>query len=331
LDQWLFGDWLLPESAPRGAVHLFGASIGAWRMAAACLPKPRQAFAELEHAYIHQGYDVEPGRKTPTPDHVSERVASAIDTFFGEDLDRLLQHSHYRLHILTSRGLGLLAREGRWRTPAGYAAAWFANAAARPAMGRLLERVVFSDPRAGLPIQVNDYRTRQVHLGMHNLKLALVASCAIPFVLRAVHDIPHAPRGAYWDGGITDYHLHLNWASLAPDPTTPNSPKLVIYPHFQRALVPGWLDKPWKRRHRSSAMLDNVIVFSPDPSWVKRLPNGKLPDRSDFARYGKDLAARVKAWSQATAESQRLADEAAAWASLASRDPDLALRQVKPL
>jgi hypothetical protein len=46
-----------------------------------------------------------------------------------------------------------------------------------------------------------------------NFNAALQASCSIPFVLQAIHDIPGAPPGAYWDGGITDYHLHLDYAS----------------------------------------------------------------------------------------------------------------------
>ncbi|MBA3623611.1 MAG: hypothetical protein H0W48_03990 [Methylibium sp.] len=29
-----------------------------------------------------------------------------------------------------------------------------------------------------------------------------------------MHDIPGAPPGAYWDGGITDYHLHWNDPSI---------------------------------------------------------------------------------------------------------------------
>ena len=45
----------------------------------------------------------------------------------------------------------------------------------------------------------------------------ILASCSIPFWLDAVHDIPGAPRGAYWDGGITDYHLHLPYP-VAADP-----------------------------------------------------------------------------------------------------------------
>jgi hypothetical protein len=42
---------------------------------------------------------------------------------------------------------------------------------------------------------------------------------------------------------------------------------------------------------------------------VATLPNGKLPDRTDFTRYGRDTAARVQVWKRAVAESERLRDE----------------------
>ncbi|NDD03026.1 MAG: phospholipase, partial [Betaproteobacteria bacterium] len=35
--------------------------------------------------------------------------------------------------------------------------------------------------------------------------------------------------------------------------------------------------------------------------------------RTDFATFGQDLMARVKVWQAATAASQQLADEFAAW------------------
>jgi hypothetical protein len=52
-----------------------------------------------------------------------------------------------------------------------------------------------------------------------------------------------------------------------------------------------------------------MVVVSPRAEWVTTLPGGKLPDRSDFKRYGDDLPARMAAWRLAVAESQRLADE----------------------
>ena len=51
LDRFLFGEWL-PQSSQ--SVDLVGASIGAWRMATACLHQPVQALHRLEHDSIHQ-------------------------------------------------------------------------------------------------------------------------------------------------------------------------------------------------------------------------------------------------------------------------------------
>jgi hypothetical protein len=297
LDRFLFGHWL-PASTQ--TVHLLGASIGAWRMACACLPDADAALAQLAEDYITQDYDHAPG-KAPAPRHISEVLGRTLQQRLGSRAAEVLGSPRYRLHVFTSRGRQLLARQGRWRTPLGYAGAFFANAAHRRALGGWLERVVFGDPRDPLPFALGDFRSRQVALGPHNLATSILASCSIPFWLDAVHDIPGGPAGAYWDGGITDYHLHLNYAAMDSG--------LVLYPHFQSEVVPGWLDKAWKRRHRASPGLANVVVLSPRPAWVAALPRGKLPHRGDFKTFGDDLGARVRAWRRELAESQRLADE----------------------
>jgi hypothetical protein len=59
--------------------------------------------------------------------------------------------------------------------------------------------------------------------------------------------------------------------------------------------------------------LDNTIVLAPNPEWVKTLPNGKLPDRSDFVTYASDFEGRVKVWTQAVRASEQLVDEFAQW------------------
>ena len=94
---------------------------------------------------------------------------------------------------------------------------------------------------------------------------------------------------------------------------------LVLYPHFQKAVVPGWLDKGLKWRHGATHFLDNMLVLAPDPTWVRTLPNGKLPDRTDFTRYGTNLQARVQAWSAATAASRQMADEFQEWLAGSAR------------
>jgi Patatin-like phospholipase len=297
LDRFLFGHWL-PRSDQ--VVHLLGASIGSWRMAAACLADPVTALAELAEGYVTQTYPHEPG-KLPNARTVTRLFTRNLEQHLGVRADEVLASPRYRLHVFTSRGRHLLHRPGQVRNAVGYLGAYLANAASRRALGGWLERVVFSDPRDPLPLALEDFPTRRVELTRDNLTRAVLASCSVPFALEPVQDLPGAPRGTYWDGGITDYHLHLNYASMAEG--------LVLYPHFQRQVVPGWLDKAFRGRHRATPALDNLIVLAPHPDWVARLPGAKLPDRSDFKTWRDDEAARMRAWRRALAESGRLADE----------------------
>lgn len=308
LDRFLFGHWLVGSTHE---VHLLGASIGAWRMACATLPDADAALAQLAEDYITQRYERAPG-KAPTPTAVSRAFGRKLDERLGARAGEILSSPRYRLHVFTSRGRHLLRREGRLRTPLGYLGAFVSNAASRRALGLWLERVVFSDPRTPLPFGLGDFRSRQVLLDAANLAPAILASCSIPFWLDAVHDLPGAPRGAYWDGGITDYHLHLPYAGMTEG--------LVLYPHFQPQVVPGWLDKPFQHRHGATQALANVVVLSPSPEWVATLPGARLPDRNDFKRWRDDEAARITAWRRALAGSERLADDFADWVAGAAAD-----------
>jgi hypothetical protein len=309
LDRYVFGHWL--TDAPQ-VVHLVGASIGAWRLACACLPDAGAALAQLAEDYVTQTYDHAPGQQ-PMAEVVSHAFGRKIEQRLGARAQEVLSHPRRRLHVVTSHGRHVLGREGRLRTPLGYAGAFFANALHRRALGGWLERVVFSDPRDALPLPLDDFPTRQARLDAANLSPAILASCSIPFWLKAVHDIPGGPRGAYWDGGITDYHLHWPYAGMPQG--------LVLYPHFQPTVVPGWLDKVWRARHRATAALDNLVLMCPSPEWVATLPGAKLPDRSDFKTYAHDEAARQRVWRTAVAESQRLADEFTEWAQRGSIEP----------
>ena len=280
LDRFIFGEWLTQSQQP---VDLVGASIGAWRMSTACLNDPVAAFERLEHDYIHQHYEPLPGNKRVTAMQVSEAFGQSLQAFYGGRVDQALRHPRYRLHIVTSRGRHILHREHPLATPLGYAGAYLSNAVSRRALGGWLERVVFSAQGAALPFDTQDFRTRTVGLTEGNFMPALQASCSIPFALKAVHDIPGAPTGAYWDGGITDYHLHLNWTAPTQGP-------------------------------------EGSIVLAPNPEWVKTLPNGKLPDRKDFMTYDRDLAGRVKVWNAAASAAQQMADELGEW--LTQSNPD---------
>ena len=301
LDRFIFGPWLAQSEQP---IDLVGASIGAWRLASACMASPVEALAAFEGSYIAQHFEPPPGQKRITAAQLSEQFGDSLRLFFKGQVAQVLHHPRLRLHIVAAHGRHLLAREGRVRIPLGCLGALASNAVHRKGLDVWLERVVFSSPGAALPFATDDFRTRTVALTETNFAPALQASCSIPFMLRAVTDIPGAPRGAYWDGGLTDYHLHLHY----------NNPSgVVLYPHFQKSVVPGWLDKPWRRRHRATPFLERMVVLAPDAQWLRSLPNGKLPDRADFVRHGNDWQTRAALWTTAAQAARQLAEEFEEW------------------
>ena len=296
LDRAVFGEWL--ATAP-GVRHLIGSSIGAWRFACACRADPLAALDAFAQAYTQQTYPRRPSRRL-----VTDSAREMLRGLFQGNEDEVLAHPHYRLHILTVRGRWPLTRDSAFHTPIGFGAAAMANVLGRRHLARFLERTIFHDPREH-PVffrtgsRFDAFNTHEVALGKGNLGDALLASASIPMVLEGVADIPSAPRGTYWDGGLIDYHIHLPYHRTGG---------LVLYPHFTDRIVPGWLDKGMPWRHARGEWLDNVVLVAPSREYLAGLPHGKLPDRRDFARFSGDDAGRMKYWRQAIGESARLGD-----------------------
>jgi hypothetical protein len=292
LDREILARWL--PGAPR-LRHLVGASIGAWRFAAACTADPARSMDEFTRRYVEQSYPARPSRR-----FVSDWARATLAALFEGREDQVLDNPRYTLDVLTVRGRWPLTREGP-RVAVGFGAAACANALGRRHLARFIDRVIFHDPRAKLPFpeRFDAFATHEVALTPGNLRPALLASASIPLVLEGVADIPAAPRGLYWDGGIIDYHLHLPYAA---------TPGLVLYPHFTDRIVPGWLDKAMPWRTARGPWLDNVVLLAPSREFLATLPHGKLPDRSDFHRYAGDDAARMRDWRRAMAECERLVE-----------------------
>ncbi|HYD79101.1 MAG TPA: patatin-like phospholipase family protein [Paucimonas sp.] len=312
LDQWLFGQWL--PTAPRER-SLIGASIGAWRMAAACHADSGAAFERLGALYCEQRYP-----RKPSPRLVTEYIVRMLADFIDGHEHEILGHPSYRLQLLAVRGRRLLAApDGRFSALAGFTLATLDNMASRARLARHMERVVVADqraPAAWLKTRFDAFETHFAPLERSNLAPALLASGTLPFVMEAVRDIPHAPAGTYWDGGLIDYHLALPYSRLADDAAGADS-NIVLYPHFNAHIVPGWLDKPlpWRRASRGEnrGWLNNVLLISPSPAFLCTLPRGKLPDRKDFHFHGLDHDARIRDWRLAIAAGRRLRDEFAAF------------------
>lgn len=322
LDQWLFGEWL--PSAPRERT-LIGASIGAWRMAAACQRDPVEAFARLGELYSGQRY----ASSRPSQQEINEVVQELLRDFISGHEDDIVNHPHHRLHLLTVHGKGALADPRHRRAEMrGFAAAALHNLVSRDRLGRLVERVVIGDcrdPSPWLREKFDSFATHFSPLTKQNLAPGLLASGTLPLLMTPVSGIADAPPGSYWDGGIIDYNLALPYARVAEK----GEGAIVLYPHFTPHIVPGWLDKglPWRRAARgpNRGWLDNVLIVAPSPEFLKTLPRGKLPDRGDFKFYGIKQDERIRDWRQAMGQGQRLRDE---FAEFVAR-PDLA--RIRPI
>ena len=168
-------------------------------------------------------------------------------------------------------------------------------------MGLFFERVCFYDPRSPLPADAfHDIKTTFVALTPQNIMPALCASGSIPLIMQGVKDIPGAPAGSYRDGGIIDYHFHQPF-DIADG--------IVLYPHFMDRVIPGWLDKRLPTRRPRTEFFDNMLLVTPSAAFLKRLPHGKIPDRTDFNRFLGNDPARVSYWQRAADMGKMLADE----------------------
>ncbi|MGQ0648280.1 MAG: patatin-like phospholipase family protein [Gemmatimonadaceae bacterium] len=293
LDRFLFGDFLQqPRARP---LHLIGSSIGSWRLACLGQQNPVAALARGHRGYI---YDQEYSRR-PTTTEITAASARILDDLLGETgVAEILAHPTMRLHVLTAEGRGFAASENRLALTASLALAAASNVFQRRALSAQFRRTVFHSSGAGTPFShLSDLPTRHIDLTSANLRDVLLASGSIPLLLDGVR-IGGAGNGMFWDGGVLDYHLDIDFGA---------GDGLVLYPHFYDHIVPGWFDKslPWRRA--GAANFRRVLLVAPSAEFVQALPGGKIPDRKDFYRL--PHAERIKRWQATLDEGARLGDE----------------------
>jgi len=294
LDEVIFGHWLAQR---KRRLPLIGSSIGAWRFCAAILGM--DAMQRFYQAYLQQCYSPNPGRAEIT------RVARDIlDDLLGEDaIDKVLTHPLLQINIMSARARGPWADERPNILMPSLVAAAALNALSSQSLKLGFVRHLFHHPDCDTSVATRrGWKVEGTPLSSTNLKRVMLASAAIPLVIESVRDIPGAPAGTYRDGGVTDYHMPLDF---------PAHGGIVLFPHFSADFKPGWFDKhlPWRRLHPST--LDNVLQIYPSPRFISRLPYGKIPDRRDFATL--DLEQRLRYWNRVHEETRRLSDALRQW------------------
>lgn len=286
--------YLAPRLAadPAVSLDLLGTSIGSWRFACYAQQDPTAAFDRFEEAYFAQQFSANPD-------------AAEISRECGKILDVLLGHAHAeisgnpkrRLHTIANRcrplTLGADGTPDQWRL----LLSALGNLLGREQLRHFFERVLFRAQHSRLPFHDTRFTLEDVALAPDNLRQALMATASIPVLMEPVRDIPGSRGGVCIDGGVIDYHF---------DTPLPYDNGLVLYLHFSPRLVPGWFDKllPWRRP--SAQSLDNVLLLSPSEAFIRRLPGGKIPDRSDFLKM--DNPTRLKAWKACLSQTERLAE-----------------------
>lgn len=293
LDRFLFGEFLRHERTR--PLHLIGSSIGSWRMACLAQRDPVAALERGHYAYIYeQRYTAK-----PTTREVTEILERCLDILLGDTgVEEILAHPWARLHVITARGRGLATSERRMLLTASLALSALGNLMSRRSLALQMQRCIFHSAGDETPFaHLSDLPTTHLKLTKENLRAALLASGSIPLLVTGVK-IPGTPRGVFWDGGVLDYHLDLDFGA---------GDGLVLYPHFYSHVVPGWFDKSLHWRRARGENFRRALLIAPSDEFVASLPGAKIPDRQDF--FTMNEADRMTRWQAVVNASERLGDE----------------------
>jgi len=284
---------LVPKMS--GPVHLIGSSIGSWRFACYAQKDPVTAIERFERAYLEQTYSERPDVR-----EITTKSREILAYVLGETgVKEILANPLFRMHVMAVRSRHMMAFENRPLLAVGLLMAAALNAISRRTLGLFFERALFIDKRDVPPFfELPGFPLQQIELAAENLQDAVLATGSIPLVLSGVRDIYGARPGVYRDGGIIDYHLDLPHSAQE---------SITLFPHFYDRIVPGWFDKKLKWRKPNPGNVDRTVLISPSADFVAKLPNAKIPDRTDFTTYPPQE--RERAWRDCVAACAELADE----------------------
>jgi len=285
LYKFIFGEWL-PQSDQR--IKLIGASAGAWSMACAAQSQPIAAFEKYLKGYAEQKYPT-----APTPEEISENCNSIIYGLLGEKgITEILKPKRYNLNVITSPSI-FPYKSSNLKRKLFTAAFW--NLISRKNLGKYFERNVFSVAPSQLVLE-DEIPTKHIQLNKENIHQALLASGAIPTIIAPII----IDNKVHWDGGITDYHLDLKYNA---------DDGIVLYPHFHKEIIPGWLDKYVRLRKSSVENHHRTVLVYPSDEFINSLPGKKIPTRDDFKTYFKKDDRRIEMWYKSISRCEELADE----------------------
>lgn len=292
LDQAIFAEFL-PQAKQRR--FLIGSSVGAWRFAGIVAQGEKLGPEKLAELYINLPF--KKGMKIADIEKISRDMLHGI---LGNKADQLVHHPDYHLTIIAAKAEHLFQSDQKLALYSSLLGIIGSNAISRDHLNKFMQRVICQPTDfPQFKIQDDAFKTHYINFNTDNVADWLMASGSIPAVTPAVKNIADAPKGAYRDGGLIDYHIDLPFESKG----------IVLYPHFTDSITPGWFDKMFKSRRANPQNQARTLLISPSQDYLNSLPLGRLPDRKDFVLKGLSDAERKKLWKQTVAESQRMGDE----------------------
>jgi hypothetical protein len=100
---------------------------------------------------------------------------------------------------------------------------------------------------------------------------------------------------------LIDYHLTHRYGN--------EKGGVTLFFHHQERIIPGWLDKRLTSRKPAREVLDNVLMVYPSPEFVAKLPDGRIPDRTDFVTFMDNPQTRMENWRQVVGLAAPLGEE----------------------
>ena len=295
LDKYLFGEFFKDR---KEVLHTIGSSAGSWRLSCLAQKEPVAAIERLAKYYSNEVYS-----ENPSVDEISDKAKVLLSKVLSNNgAQEIAENSMIQSHFIVARAKGLASSENKSIQMAGLVGAAITNTISRKLLDLSFQRYIFFNQKGNNSFDksyfdYSDSSTKYLSLSKDNVREVLLASGAIPLVLRGIKNIPGADNGIYRDGGIIDYHLDIDFGNNG----------LILYPHFFPSIKPGWFDKGLKHRNAKPKNFDRVLLVTPSPSYVKSLPFGKISDRTDFTKMDTDT--RLKYWQTILKESDRLAED----------------------
>lgn len=289
LDKYLMQNWFQERSAP---LHLIGASAGAWRMLCYTLPDPIEAMDRFLKAYVEQSYPT-----VPTSSEVSQKVEEIVQSILGDHkLDILSKESMMKLYVISTVTHFTKKNDSQYRRH--FLRIALKNGLSRTFLRRELQRAIFTNTKDSNFIVKDNFETTYIPFTKKNIIPSLRSTGTIPLLMDPVENVSGL-HGLLWDGALIDYHIGLDYQ---PD-------GLILYPHFSNQIIQGWFDKllPW--RTFKGKVKDRMIMISPSDSFIKRMPDAKIPDRKDFKKYFTNNNRRIQNWYKAAEMGQEIAQE----------------------